>query len=99
MSSGLVTEADRSRRLEPIQTGTSAAISMRRVARSGGNVGQPDHILGNPIMSHQAEPRPRSGEIWLAVTQHDGVQVDSILIDQAQFGEAPRQVGAGNFDL
>src|SRR5688572_30466820 len=37
-----------------------------RVARSGRNVGQPDHILANPIMSHKAEPRPGSSEIWLA---------------------------------
>ena len=41
-------------------------------------------------MGHQAEPRPGSGEIWLAVTKHDRVQVDSILIDQAKFGEAVR---------
>src|SRR6478736_7096728 len=50
-------------------------------------------------MSHKAERRPGSGEIWLAVTKHDGVQVDSILIDQAEFGQALRQVRASNFDL
>src|SRR6478736_6212042 len=50
-------------------------------------------------MSHKAERRPGSGEIWLAVTKHDGVQVDSILIDQPEFGEALRQVRASNFDL
>src|SRR5262245_38064026 len=50
-------------------------------------------------MSYKAEPRPGSGEIWLAVTKHDGMQVDSILIDQAKFGEALRQVRASNFDL
>jgi hypothetical protein len=71
----------------------------RRVARSSRNVGQPDHIIANPIMSDKAERRPGSGEIRLALTQHDGVQVDSILIDQAQFGEALRQVRPGNFDL
>src|SRR5205823_1001707 len=78
---------------------TSPAISIRRVARLSRNVGQPDHILANPITSHKAERRPGSGEIWLAVTKHDGVQVDSILIDQAKFGEALRQVRASNFDL
>src|SRR5512147_939783 len=77
----------------------SAAISIRRVARLSRNVGQPDHILANPIISHKAERRPGSGEIWFAVTKHDGVQVDSILIDQAKFGEAVRQVRASNFDL
>ena len=50
-------------------------------------------------MSHEAEPRPGSGEIWLAMTKHDGMQVDSILIDQAKSGEAARQIRAGNFDL
>src|SRR5215218_3628445 len=70
-----------------------------RVARLSRNVGQPDHILANPIISHKAERRPGSGEIRLAVTKHDGVQVDSILIDQAKFGEALRQGRASNFDL
>src|SRR5688572_2493718 len=63
------------------------------------NVDQPDHVLADPIISHKAERRPGPGEIWLAVTKHDGVQVDSILIDQAKLGEALRQVRASNFDL
>src|SRR6185503_18329680 len=63
------------------------------------NVDQPDHIVGNPIIGHKPERRPGSREIWLAMTEHDRVQVDSILIDQAKFGEAVRQVRAGNFDL
>ena len=50
-------------------------------------------------MSHEAERRPGSGEIWFAVTKHDGMQVDSIFIDQAKFGEATRQVQASNFDF
>jgi hypothetical protein len=37
--------------------------------------------------------------MWLAVAEHDGVQVDLILIDQAKFSEAVRQVRASNFDL
>ena len=65
-----------------------SAVSIRRVARLSRNVGQPDHILANPIMSHKAERRPGPGKIWLAMTKHDGMQVDSILIDQAKFGEA-----------
>src|ERR671933_1720977 len=83
----------------PTQDQTSAAISIRRVARLSRNVGQPDHILANPIMGHKAERRPGSGEIWLSVAKHDGVQVDPILIDQAEFGEASRQGWASNFDL
>ena len=49
-------------------------------------------------MGYKAERRPGPGEIWPAVTKHDGVQVDSILIDQAKFGQAVRQVRASNFD-
>ena len=45
-------------------------------------------------MSLEAERRPGPGEIWLAVTEHDGVQVDSILIDQAKCGQASCQVRA-----
>ena len=69
------------------------------VARSGRNVGQPDHVLANPIAGHKAERRPGAGEEWLAVTKHDGVEVESILIDKAKVGQASRQVRAGNFDL
>ena len=54
----------------------ASARSVGRVARLSRNVGQPDHILANPIISHKAERRPGSGEIWLAVTKHDGVQVE-----------------------
>src|SRR5579884_4531094 len=50
-------------------------------------------------MSHKAERWPGSSEIWLAVAKHDGVQVDSIFIDQTKFGEAVRQIRASNFDL
>ena len=71
----------------------------RNVARLRRNVGQPDDILVNPVVSHQAERRPGSGEIWFAVTKHGGVKVDSILIDQAKFSETVRQGRAGNFDL
>ena len=73
--------------------------SIRRVARLSRNVDQPDHILADPITSHEAERRPGPCEIWLAVTKHDGVQVDSVLVDQAKFGEALCQVRASNFDL
>ena len=50
-------------------------------------------------MSQKAQRRPGPGEISLAVTKHDGVQVDSVLIDQAKCGQAVRQVRTGNFDL
>jgi hypothetical protein len=62
-------------------------------------VAQPDHILANPIMTHKAQWRPRFGEVWRAATQHDGVQVDAVFINQAKFSEAVRHVRASNFDI
>lgn len=50
-------------------------------------------------MRHQAEPRPGAGEIGVAVTQYDRVQVNPILVDQAKFSEAVRQDRASHFDL
>ena len=64
----------------------SAAMTFLRVAKSGMNIGQPDHSLVNPVTSYKAERRPGSSEKWLAVTKDDGMQVDSIFIDQAKFG-------------
>ena len=64
----------------------SAAMTFLRVAKLGRNIGQPDHSLVNPVTSYKAERRPGSSEIWLAVTKDDGMQVDSIFIDQSKFG-------------
>jgi hypothetical protein len=57
-----------------------------RVARLSGNVRQPDHFLANYIAGHKAERRPGAGEEWRATTKHDGVEVQSILIDKTKVG-------------
>src|ERR1041385_7637580 len=85
--------------LLPQRSGPAWRTLDRRIARLSRNVSQPDHILANSIISHKAEWRPGSGEISLAVTEHDGGQVDSILIDQAKFGEVMRQGWPSNFYL
>jgi hypothetical protein len=61
-------------------------MTVLRVVRLSRSIGQPDHSLVNPVTSYKAEWRPGSGEIWLAVTKDDGMQVDSIFIDQAKCG-------------
>src|SRR5215472_15103989 len=70
-----------------------------RVARSSRNVRQPNHVLANSFAGHKAEPRPGAGEEWLAMTKHDGMDVESILINQAKVGQAPCQVWSGYVDL
>src|SRR5215468_2302880 len=70
-----------------------------RVARLSRNVRQPDHVRANSFAGHKAEPRPRAGEEWLAMTKHDGMDVESILINQIEVGQAPCQVGSGHVDL
>jgi len=55
-------------------------------ARSSRNVRQPNHVLANRIAGHKAERRPRGGEEWLAATKHDGVNVESILINKTKVG-------------
>jgi uncharacterized protein YecE (DUF72 family) len=60
-------------------------------ARSG-NVRQPDRVLAESIVGHKAERRPGTREEWLAVTKHEGAEVESVLIDKTKVGQAARQV-------
>jgi hypothetical protein len=59
---------------------------VERVARLSRNVRQPNHLLANSIAGHKAERRPGAGEEWLAATKHDGVEVESILINKTKVG-------------
>ena len=56
-------------------------------------------MLANWIVGHKAERRPGAGEEWLAATKHDGVEVESILINKTKVGQASRQVWSGDFNL
>ena len=69
------------------------------VALSSRNIGQPDHILANETAAHETERRPGPGEEWLAATKHDGVEVESIFIDETKVGQASREVWSGDVDL
>ena len=57
---------------------------MLRPSPSGWNVGQPEHALADQVVGHEAQRRPGAGEEWLAATKHDGVEVESILVDEAK---------------
>ena len=72
---------------------------MSETARLSRNVRQPHHVLANAIGGNKAEWWPRAGEEWLAATQHDGVEVEPILIDKTKVGQALSQVWSGNGDL
>src|SRR5262245_53226913 len=63
------------------------------------NVRQPNHILANSFAVHKAERRPCPDEEWLPMTKHDGMEVESILINQTKIRQAPCQVWSGNVDL
>jgi hypothetical protein len=39
------------------------------------------------------------GEEWIAAANHDGVEVESILIDETKVGQASRQDWSANFNL
>jgi hypothetical protein len=55
-------------------------------------VRQPNRVLANWIAGHKAERRPGAGEEWRAVTEHEGAEVESILINKTKVGQASRQV-------
>lgn len=45
------------------------------------------------------EPRVRAGEKGCSMTEHDGVEVEPVGIDQPQFGQASRKPGTAHLDL
>src|SRR5262245_66166473 len=82
------------------QSGPDAsAQSVGRVARLSRNVGQSNRVLANSIVGHKAEWRPGAGEEWRAVTEHDGAEVQSILINKTKVGQGLRQVWSGDVNL
>ena len=77
----------------------ASAQSVGRVARSSRNVRQPNRVLADQIAGHKAEQWSGAGEEWLAATEHDGVEVEPILIDETKVGQASRQVWSGDGNL
>ena len=51
------------------------------------------------VQGPSPERRPAAGEEWLATTKHDGAEVESILIDQAEVGQASGQAGSGDVNF
>src|SRR6516162_2045684 len=82
------------------QSGTDApAQSVGRVARLSRDVRQPDRILADGIGGDKSEGRPGTGEVRLAATKHKRAEVEAILVDETEVGEAPREFGPGDIDF
>src|SRR5256885_2413762 len=86
-------------RVSTLSGPVESAQSAGRVSRLSRNVRQSDHVLGNSIAGHQVEGRSGAGEEWPATTEHDGVEVDSILVNKTKVGQASCQGWSGNFNL
>ena len=54
--------------------------------RLGRNVCQPYRVLADQVAGHKAERWSRASEERLAAAKHDGVEVESILIDKTKVG-------------
>src|SRR5215470_16103379 len=69
------------------------------VSRLSGNVCQPNHVLANSIAAHKAERRSGSGKERRAAAKYDGAEVESILINKTQVGQASCQIWSSNINL
>ena len=65
-------------------TATASAQFAGQAVQLSRNVRQSDHIFVNEIAGHKVKRGPGAGEEWLAATKHDGVDVESILVNQTQ---------------
>src|ERR1700733_3596998 len=63
------------------------------------NVGQSNHALANQIITHETQPWAGAGEEWRAMTEHEGADIKSILINKTKVGKASRQVWSGEVNL
>ena len=77
----------------------ASAQSVAQVARLSRNVCQPHHVLANEIAGHKAKRRPGAGEEWFAATKYDWMEVEPVLIDKTEVGQASCQFWSGNFNL
>src|SRR4051812_37614851 len=62
-------------------------------------IGELHRVLADHFAGHEAEARSRAAEERLAATEHEGTEVELILIDETELGEACREFGSGDFDL
>ena len=67
--------------------------------RSGRDISQSKDVFVDTIAARKPERRPGTGEIGLALAEHDRVHVDAIFIDQAQFGETVRKLRPSHFNF
>ena len=65
-------------------------------AYSGRDTGQPNRVLANAIAGNKTEWWPGAGKVRLAAAKYEWAEVETILVDETEIGEAPRQGGPGD---
>src|SRR4051812_38833898 len=68
-------------------------------ACSGWDARQPNRLLAKTIAGNDAERWPRAGKVRLSAAKHEGAEVELILVDKTEVGEARRQDGPRDVDL
>src|SRR5215510_7570586 len=70
-----------------------------RATRSGWDTRQQNRVLANAIAGNNAEWWPGAGKIRLAAAKHERAEVETILVDKTEIGEARRQGGPRDVDF
>jgi len=67
--------------------------------RSRRDVRQQNRVLGDGVGRDKAERRSGTGEVRLAAAKDERANVEPVLVDKTEIGEARRQLRARNVDL
>src|SRR5438874_11261606 len=68
-------------------------------AYSGRDTGQPNRVLANAIAGNNTKRWPGACKVRLAAAEHERAEVETILVNETEIGEARRQEGTRNVDL
>src|SRR4051812_37434745 len=69
------------------------------MACSGWDTRKPNRLLAKVIIGNDAERWSSAGKVRLSGAKHERAEVEMILVDETEVGEARRQGGPRNVDL
>src|SRR3954449_5763172 len=69
------------------------------MACSGWDTRKPNRLLAKVIIGNDAERWSSAGKVRLSGAKHEGAEVETILVDETEVGEARRQGGPRDVDL